>query len=76
MKHIAFNPMKYTPPNLLLSPCTGKVGMGVEQWSYQNSTPTLALMELLDIRLSPQAGKSLVIPLHGGGNQRVGRCDD
>jgi hypothetical protein len=25
-------------------------------------------MELLAIRLSPQAGKSLVIPLHGGGN--------
>ena len=32
------------------------------------STPTLTLMEPLAIRLSPQAGKSLVIPLHGGGN--------
>jgi hypothetical protein len=31
-------------------------------------TPTLTLMELLAIRLSPQAGKSLVIPHQGGGD--------
>ncbi len=36
------------------------------------STPSLTLMEQLAIRLSPQAGKSLVIPLHGGGNA-IGR---
>ncbi len=32
------------------------------------STPTLALMELPANRLSPQAGKSLVVPLQGGGD--------
>jgi hypothetical protein len=32
------------------------------------STPTLALVELLAARLSPQAGKSTVIPPQGGGN--------
>ena len=37
--------------------------------SILDSIPTLALMELLAIRLSPQAGKSLVIPLQGGGDQ-------
>ncbi len=41
--------------------------MGVDLFSHTVSTPTLTLMELLSIRLSPQAGKSLVIPLHGGG---------
>ncbi len=52
----------------LLPPCRGKVGMGVEQWRSQVSTPSLALKELLAIRLSPQAGKSLVISLQGGGD--------
>jgi uncharacterized oxidoreductase len=42
--------------------------MGVEFPISAVSTPTLALIELLAIRLSPQAGKSLVIPLQGGGN--------
>ena len=41
--------------------------MGVEQCEYRVSTPSLAQMKLLANRLSPQAGKSLVIPLQGGG---------
>jgi putative protease len=51
-----------------LPPGRGKVGMGVESLNTSVSTPTLPLMKQLAIRLSPQAGKSLVIPLHGGGN--------
>ena len=43
--------------------------MGVESLDFSISTPTPALMELLAIRLSPQAGKSLVIPLQGGGGK-------
>ncbi len=33
----------------------------------ENPTPTLALMELPANRLSPQVGKSLVVPLQGEG---------
>jgi len=36
--------------------------------NFTSSTPSLALMEPLANRLSPQADKSLVIPLPGGGN--------
>ena len=36
-------------------------------------TPTPTLMELLTIRLSPQAGKSLVIPPQGGGDSHMAR---
>ncbi|MDP1995818.1 MAG: uracil-DNA glycosylase, partial [Gallionella sp.] len=51
-----------------LPPERGKARMGVEQRENQVSTPSLTLMEPLAIRLSPQAGKSLVIPLQGRGN--------
>ncbi|MDO8990588.1 MAG: U32 family peptidase [Sideroxyarcus sp.] len=52
-----------------LPSCRGKVRMGVEKLSTHASTPTPALMELPAIRLSPQAGKSLVVPLQGGGSE-------
>jgi hypothetical protein len=41
--------------------------MGVEEFSVSDSTPSLALMELLAIRLGWQTtpAKSLVIPLQG-----------
>src|SRR5450759_671603 len=56
-----------------LPPCRGKVGMGVELWVSQASTPSL--MKLLAIRLSYQKtiAKSLVIalPLQGGGNFKL-----
>lgn len=50
-----------------LPPARGKDGMGVGQQESLASTPSPALMEPLAIRLSPQADKSLVIPLQGGG---------
>ncbi|MBI5428860.1 MAG: uroporphyrinogen-III synthase [Nitrosomonadales bacterium] len=63
---------------LLLPPCRGgersegASGMGVEEVRDSHvSTPSLALMELPANRLSPQAGKSLVVPLQGGGNLRI-----
>jgi ATP-dependent DNA helicase RecG len=51
-----------------LPPSRGKDRMGVEIANHNVSTPTLTQMNLLANRLSPQAGKSLVIPLAGGGN--------
>ena len=45
---------------------------GIEIDDGAGSIPSLALMEQLAIRLSPQAGKSLVIPLRGRGDA-VGR---
>src|SRR3989338_1705026 len=48
-----------------------------EGWVEQyTSTPSLSLMEQLAIRLSPQAGKSLVIPLQGGGDNLQHRFDN
>ncbi len=48
------------------SPSQGEGRDGGE--SRNISTPALTLMELPAIRLSPQAGKSLVVPLQGGGD--------
>ena len=53
----------------LLPPERGKAGMGVESSYLSDSTPSPTLTEHLAIRLSPQAGKSLVIPLQGGGSE-------
>jgi hypothetical protein len=54
------------------SPSTGEGWGEGEQRTVASaddgSTPTLALVELLAARLSPQAGKSTVIPPQGGGN--------
>jgi hypothetical protein len=54
------------------SPLMGEGGGEGEQrpqaLADDGSTPTLALMELLAARLSPQAGKSTVIPPQGGGD--------
>jgi len=58
---------------LLLPPCRGKGGMGLEQWIRSAFTPTL--MRQLAIRLSWQTtpAKSLVItlPLKGGGDDSL-----
>jgi len=54
------------------SPLTGEGWGEGEQRTVASaddgSTPTLALVKLLATRLSPQAGKSMVIPPQGGGN--------
>src|ERR1019366_7580424 len=66
---IIINPDCSYAPYQLLPPCRGKVGMGVvAENDSQVSTPSLTLMELPANRLSPQAGKSLVVPLQGGGD--------
>ncbi len=57
--------------NPSLPPLRGKARMGVESLECSVSTPSLTLMELLANRLSPQAGKSLVIPLQGGGDEEL-----
>ena len=49
-------------------PCRERAGERVESLYSIDSTPSLTLMEQLAIRLSPQADKSLVIPLQGGGD--------
>ena len=58
------NPLAKTSP----PPCRGRVRERVETLPPHNSTPLPnPLVRQLAIRLSPQAGKSLVIPQAGEG---------
>ena len=64
------NPNKTFEPNCSFPLAGGRLGWGLAQRKSYASTLSLALMELLAIRLGWQTtpAKSLVIPLQGGGN--------